>query len=128
MMYSEFVEGTGCKQNEHNYKVFCNLEAMYMNTDMTKQEIYEYGKKLVDNSKSEQQLKLEETVLSQIKECKSEIARYEGYVEMDSNQLSYWKEQGDKEMMGMYRNSVKFYKNEIRMLKGRITELKWVLE
>lgn len=51
MMYSEFIEGTGCRQNEHNYKVFQNLEAMYINTDMSKEEIYEYGKKLVDNSK-----------------------------------------------------------------------------
>lgn len=26
MMYSEFIEGTGCKDNAHNYKVFCDLE------------------------------------------------------------------------------------------------------
>ena len=53
MLYGEFIEGTGCKDNEHNYKVYCDLEIMCMNSDMSKAEIYEYGKKLVDNSKSE---------------------------------------------------------------------------
>ena len=66
MMYDEFVKGTGCKQNAHNYQVFRNLEVMYMNTDMSKQEIYEYGKKLVDNSKTEQELKLEAEIKAEI--------------------------------------------------------------
>ena len=45
MLFSEFVEGTGCKDNEKNYEVYKNLEIMYMNSNMSKAEIYEYGKK-----------------------------------------------------------------------------------
>lgn len=50
MLYSEFIEGTGCKSSAHNFKVFQDLEAMYMNSQLSKEQIYEYGKKLVDNN------------------------------------------------------------------------------
>ena len=59
MMYNEFINGTGCKENDHNYKVYKDLEILYMNSDLTKEQIYEYGKKLVDNSKSEEQINFE---------------------------------------------------------------------
>lgn len=49
MLYSEFIEGTGCKANMHNFKVYQDLEVMYNNTTLTKEQVYEYGKKLVDN-------------------------------------------------------------------------------
>ena len=49
MLYSEFIEGTGCKDNHHNFKVFQDLEVMYMNSDISKEQVYEYGKKLVKN-------------------------------------------------------------------------------
>lgn len=81
MMYSEFIAGTGCKENEHNYKVFRNLEVMYMNSDMSKAEIYEYGKKLVDNSKSEQELKLEAEIKERIESLKAEIESEKSYIE-----------------------------------------------
>lgn len=53
MLYSEFVEGTGCKENMHNFKVYRDLEVMYINSNLTKEQIYEYGKKLVDNDVKE---------------------------------------------------------------------------
>lgn len=54
MMYSEFAENVGCRDNEHNHEVFRNLEIMYMNSDVSKETIYEYGRKLVDNSQTEE--------------------------------------------------------------------------
>lgn len=59
MLYSEFIEGTGCKDTKNNYQVYKNLEIMYMNSNMSKSDIYEYGKKLVDNSKTDEEIKLE---------------------------------------------------------------------
>lgn len=50
MLFSEFIEGTGCKGTRHNFKVYQDLQVMYINTDLTKEQIYEYGKKLVDNN------------------------------------------------------------------------------
>lgn len=128
MMYSEFLNGTGCKNNDHNYEVFKNLEAMYMNTDMTKEEVYEYGKKLVDNRKNEEQTKLEEKVKAQIEEHKLEIAKYKEWIEQNEKMLSYWKERMDKEMMAFYRNPIKYWKEEIRYHRNEIDALKWVLE
>ncbi len=49
MLYSEFVTGTGCKDNEYNYQVYRDLEILYMHSDKSHFEIYEMGKKLVDN-------------------------------------------------------------------------------
>lgn len=49
MLYSEFVTGTGCKDNEYNYQVYRDLEILYMHSDHSHFEIYEMGKKLVDN-------------------------------------------------------------------------------
>lgn len=49
MLYSEFIAGTGCKNTSHNFRVYKDLEIMYDNSGITKEQIYEYGKKLVDN-------------------------------------------------------------------------------
>lgn len=127
MMYSEFVAGTGCKENDHNYKVFRNLEIMYMNSDMSKAEIYEYGKKLVDNSKSEEELKLEAEIKEQIASINAEIASEKSYIEWKSEMQSYWKEV-DKEMFKMNESTIKAAKRRIKELKAEIAKLKWILE
>lgn len=114
MMYCEFVAGTGCADNAHNYGVFKNLEVMYMNSDMTKAEIYEYGKKLVDNSKSAETVKLENELKAQIAESKARIADCKRF-------LDYYKCMND-------RNMVRYYQSEIKAERRRIAECKWVLE
>lgn len=53
MLFSEFIAGTGCKATRHNFKVYEDLEVMYDNSRITKEQIYEYGKKLVDNDVKE---------------------------------------------------------------------------
>lgn len=53
MLFSEFVENVGCKESAHNFKVYKDLEVMYNNSDLTKDQIYEYGKKLVNNDVKE---------------------------------------------------------------------------
>ena len=49
MMYSEFAAATKCSNTEHNREVFHHLEALYMMSDMTKEEVYRIGRKLVVN-------------------------------------------------------------------------------
>lgn len=128
MMYSEFVEGTGCRDNEHNYKVFKDLEVMYMNSDLSKAQIYEYGKKLVDNSKSEAELKAEAEINEHIAEHKAEIKKLREWIADVQKYVDYWKEQGDKEMVAFYRNSMKSWKEETKYHRNQIAALKWVLE
>ena len=77
MMYSEFVKGTGCKENEHNYNVFIQLEKLYMESDITKEDVYAFGKKLVDNRKTEKELQLEKEINEQINEELRAIAYWE---------------------------------------------------
>ena len=127
MMYSEFVAGTGCKDNDHNYKVFKNLEAMYMNTEMSKQEVYEYGKKLVDNSKSEAELKVEAEVNERIANLKAEIKSEREFIEWKQELLNVFKLDGDKEMVKFYRNMIKNAKARIAELKREIAACEWVL-
>lgn len=91
MLYSEFIEGTGCKDNDYNYKVYKDLEVMYMNSDISKAQIYEYGKKLVDNSKSEAELKVEAEIKVEIEEHKDQIATLKEWIKQNEEMLGYWK-------------------------------------
>lgn len=122
MLYSEFVEGTGCRENDHNYKVYKDLEVMYMNSDMSKQEVYEYGKKLVDNSKSPEQLTLEEEVKAEMTSLREELRkhradakRYDEYYKQDKAD-TYWKAQRD------------WSRECAKDVRRRINGLKWLLE
>ena len=76
-MYSEFVKGTGCKENEHNYNVFLKLEDLYMNSDITKEDVYAFGKKLVDNSETEEEKALREKIESEIKDHEESATYWE---------------------------------------------------
>ena len=126
MLYNEFIEGTGCKDNEKNYKVYKDLEIMYMNSDMSKADIYEYGKRLVDNSKSEKELQLEAQIKGEIAEHKAEIAKYKEWIGQNEELAGYWKEYGRKDMVAFYRNPIKSWKQEIRHHKNQINALKSV--
>lgn len=122
MLYSEFVEGTGCRENDHNYKVYKDLEVMYMNSDMSKQEIYEYGKKLVDNSDTPEQIELKERIKAEIallqeelKRYRAEAKRYDEYYQADKTD-KFWKDQRD------------WSKKCAQTARRQIAGLKWVLE
>jgi len=129
MLYNEFVEGTGCKDNEHNYQVYKNLEVMYMNSDMSKAEIYEYGKKLVDNSKSEAELKLEAEVKEEIEGLKADIEWYKQEIGYRKAMVELWMESEDKDMIKAERNMIKYYRDAMKSAKARIRMLRdWFLK
>lgn len=127
MLYNEFVEGTGCKDNEHNYKVYKDLEVMYTNSDMSKADIYEYGKKLVDNSKSEKELQIEAEIKAEIEGIKAEIHENKNWLSYYEEMVVMWKEEGDKNMVAMNKSFVKMYKERNKELRNKIKSLKWVL-
>ena len=121
MLYDEFIQGTGCKQNEHNYKVYKDLEIMYMNSDLSKEEIYEYGKKLVDNSKSPEAIEIENKwkaeiaqLKEQLKEFQAEAKRYMEFYKEDKD--TYWKGQAN------------WQKELARTTRNKINALKWCLQ
>lgn len=118
MLFSEFIDGTGCKDNEYNYKIYKRLELMYMADDsITKAEIYEYGKKLVDNSKTAKELEIEANWKAELKELnrqldnhKAQIKQYTEYYKMDKD--VYWKQQAQWQ-----RQLAKTVRNQIAGLK-----------
>lgn len=114
MLYSEFIEGTGCKDNDYNYQIYKNLEIMYMNSNLPKSTIYEYGKKLVNNEKSEKELALEA-------QLKAEIAMEKKNIEGYKKEIEYRKVIDDKRME-------KYYKERIKESRCRIKELKFILQ
>ena len=128
MLYNEFIQGTGCRATEKNYKVYKELEIIYMNTDCTKEHIYEMGKKLVDNSKTEKELELERQIKDEIETNKRQIEIYKGEIEwkeslIDINPMT----QTDIEWNKDCKRMIKYYKEQIKFHRNKINALKWVL-
>lgn len=125
MLFSEFQAGTGCKDNEHNHEVYKNLEIMYMNSDMSKDQIYEYGKKLVDNSKSEDELRAEAEIKENIEWFKKEIELSKEDIERYTYYLGIF---DSKEDQDWYKKLIKKRKAEIKDFRSRIRFLKQCLD
>lgn len=124
MLYSEFIKGTGCRDSEENYKIYKDLEVMYMNSDLSKKQIYEYGKKLVDDSKPQSAIDIENDMKEKIAEQKGYIEEHEKEIEryksmLDGETDDYWIEE--------WNRMIKVHKNSIREAKSRIKEYRWVL-
>lgn len=125
MLWNEFIEGTGCRDNEYNYTVYKRLELMYMADDsISKAEIYEYGKKLVDNSKSQRQIEFEEDIKARIAGCKSQIESWKKDLEFQEYLLQFDSTPGEKKAR---RYSIRYTKEAIKKERQRIRELRWVL-
>ena len=125
MLYSEFVENTGCKDNEKNYQVYKHLEILYMNCDdISKEEIYEYGRKLVDNSLTPEQVAENAELDKEINKIKIKL----GYAEADlaryNSNLRYYTAMG----WGDEDESIKFWKKEIRLARKDIRQYKELIK
>ena len=130
MMYSEFAENVGCKDNEYNHKVFNDLEILYMNSDLSKDEIYEYGRKLVDNSKTEKEIEFERNIKSQIADLKEQLKMFRNE---EKRYMEYYKE--EKEVYGLsaradnyWKGQAKWQRELARQTRVKIKGLQWVLE
>ena len=124
MLYSEFVEGTGCRETDYNYKVYKELEIIYMNSDCTKEHIYEMGKKLVDNSKTEEELRIEAEIKAEIESCKVDINENKKWLEYYIQMAAMWKDEDDKEMEKSQKRMAKIHRDEIKRLRNRMYWLK----
>ena len=127
MLYDEFLAGTGCRDTAKNYKVFRDLEILYMNSEeITKEDIYEYGKKLVDNSLTKAQVAWNERVDGEIAEYKDRLetakvnlARYEENRDYTAKEFYY-----DKDFINFWKQAVKEEKQTIKNIRGTIRNLK----
>lgn len=123
MLYDEFLAGTGCRDNADNYKVYKDLEILYMNSDLTKQEIYEYGKKLVNNALTAQQIAWNEDIDRQIAKIQEQVDYYLGEAEYYKQVIAMWtgydedSVKSGKYQLKRVKREARYYKNKIRDLK-----------
>ena len=123
MLYDEFLQGTGCRDNEKKYRVYKDLEILYMNSDLTKEKIYEYGKKLVDNSLSDAQVFWNLQIDKQIAEAQAQVDYYLGEVEYYKQVIAMWtgydedSVKSGKYQLKRVRREARYYKNKIKELK-----------
>lgn len=76
MLYGEFVEGTGCRETEHNYSVYKRVEALYMVDDaMSKEDAYAIGKLWIDNSLTDEEIAHNNEVYAEIEEWDNAIRK-----------------------------------------------------
>ena len=124
MLYSEFVENTGCKETDYNYNIYKRLEVLYMNDEtITKQEIYEYGKKLVDNSLTEKQKEWNADIDRQIAELNEKIEYYKSEVQYNKNSIEYWKD-FDADMAKGFKRSLKWNRQQLVYFRNLVRNLK----
>lgn len=126
MLYEEFIEGTGCRDNSDNFKIYKDLEIIYMNSDISKQEIYEYGKKLVNNDLTEKQKDWNRQMDEAIEDLRSRMEDWKDMLSRDEETRDYWKRQGEefKDLYKRYREDVRIDKDEIRRIKIEINKYK----
>lgn len=124
MLYDEFIQGTGCRDNADNFKVYKDLEILYMNSDLTKEAIYEYGKKLVNNGLTEKQKAWNADIDGQIAKLQEQVDYYIGEADYYKKVIEMWTGyDADAVKSGKYqlqrvKREARYYKNKIKGLKS----------
>lgn len=109
MLYDEFIKGTGCRDTEQNFNIYKGLELVYMNTELSKDDIYKMGKKLVNNELTAEQKEHNAEKQKQIDELQQTIENMQNWLDMTP-----YSDQ----------NTIKYYKREIKQAKQQIKQLK----
>lgn len=122
MLYDEFLVGTGCKDNATNYAVYKDLEILYMNSNKTKEEIYEYGKKLVDNSLTQQQIEFNEGIDRDIADIRRDIQDNKDEASRLAEDYIYWKTRAPDYAKQVYENLKRTNRERIEMRR----KIKWL--
>lgn len=128
MMFSEFQANTGCRDNEANHILFRRLELIYMQDEqITKEEIYDMGRKLMDNTPTQAEIELRERITAEIESRKMTIAAYRNEIKYHEDMRDLWKD-SDKEYARIQSKDIRNLKDLIRQERQIIAGLKWVIE
>lgn len=110
MLYSEFVEGTGCRETDYNYQVYKAIEMLYTTVDrMSKEDAYKLGKKYIDNSLTPELVQHNNEVQAEIDQLQEEIENMQSWLN-----ITYY---GDKLTIKNYERDIKANKEKIKLLK-----------
>ena len=116
MLYDEFLQGTGCRETDYNYSVYKDVEEIYMNSNITKEEAYAIGKMRVNNGLTEE----EETEILRINK---DIAYYEGEIQYYTEYayVGTWEEV--KAQHTTHMDKIKAFKGLIKEYKAQVAEI-----
>ena len=133
MLWSEFIQGTKCKDTEYNYKVYKQLESLYMiNDNLSKEDIYKTGKMLVDNAETESEKEARQ-------EKENKINTYIDWINENNKSIEYIKEliardteylntgvggEIEKANIAYWKKEIKRYKSDISLWRSKINLLK----
>ena len=117
MLYDEFLQGTGCRQTTKNYEVYKELENIYMQGDLSKEEIYAIGKMRVDNS-------LTEDEQEEIKTLECGLNEYMERMEYIKNYTYYGTYKEIQEQHKQHVIEIQDLSREIKIVKEQIKSIK----
>ena len=120
MMWSEFVKGTGCKENEKNRALYEALEKIYMEReDLTKDQIYQAAAPLLDNSKSSEEIQAEKEKEEKIQVLTVAIKENEKMIAGKYSELSLWYGD-DPNMVKEIKDSIKYLERQLKNWKAEL--------
>ena len=124
MLYDEFIQGTGCRDNADNFKVYKDLEILYMNSDLTKEAIYEYGKKLVNNGLTEKQKAWNADIDGQIADLKRRADDLVKDIERYKENCKYYEDNCWYDIAETWKRDIKWARAELKTYRNKIKGLK----
>ena len=124
MHYNEFIQCTGCRDNADNFKVYKDLEILYMNSDLTKEAIYEYGKKLVNNGLTEKQKAWNADIDGQIVDLKRRADDLVKDIERYKENCKYYEDNCWYDIAETWKRDIKWARAELKTYRNKIKDLK----
>lgn len=125
MLYSEFLEGTKARDNEHNYHVYKTLEGLYMDSNASKEEVYKAAKPFLNNEDTEEQKAFKAELNRQMATAEDNIRFYQTRIEVETNYINCLSL--SKKEIEASKATIRSYKAQIRAEKRVIERLKMVL-
>lgn len=133
MLYEEFAKATKCRDNPHNHDVYKAFELLYMTCDeLTKEDVYKMAKKFLDNSKSDEELAIEQETRAKIGELEAYIVELKADIDYYKNDMAMLKSlvvktDNDRWWIEECARKIRWRKSELKSCKEEIAKLKWVL-
>lgn len=127
MLFEEFREGTGCKDNPHNREIYRKVEALYYTAEgMTKAEAYKIATPYLNNEPSEEERRTWAEVKSEAAALDWDVMHYtneaERYTEWAKDTTAHDERVGWTAKY--YREEAKRYREIARDAKARASALR----
>ena len=126
MMYSEWIENTGARDNEANRKTWERIERIYMEDEsFTKEDAYTWGKALMNNEPSEEEKAFRAKIESEIKELQEALKAAKEQKAWHEEQKAWYNK--EDEDFHYYKYKAEADGREIKRIKAENQAKKWII-